>query len=295
MITTFAIQKETPKKGIKRLWYKFKPDFMLEETHNLAGTALTELTYVSYKDKVNWRRVAEEIGEERSSLVCSAKIKLPEELGFKRYVGNSLMYRMAGNAALQMLEDLNADPNNITVCLVDFKGKYSDLVPRLLSYTNNLKVVTNNISFYMDFSSEMMEEHGAAVLVHKRVSHIKECDVVIAPAKITTSLPISQEAVVFTGAKPGCRLSGIIYDGYSISLPGAIKKSKPQELSDEYFAQALYEKGGVFSLGSLVPEFFYCAGEFAKSNDVCRIIKGREMERELERVKEGEKGKTDLT
>ncbi|MGN0452253.1 MAG: hypothetical protein ACI4GZ_00450, partial [Ruminococcus sp.] len=60
-------------------------------------------------------------------------------------------------------------------------------------------------------------------------------------------------AVVLTAKKPMLQVPCKVYYQYDFKLPSDLDVLRPQGLSSEYFASALYSLEGIHSLGCLVP------------------------------------------
>lgn len=253
MLTALTINEETPTGLIKKMIAKIKPAPIKAELLSVQGISVVNIKYTCYGKKVSWKKLGKIIGTQKSCLICSSDLKLPKDEGFKRYNPCTLNVRLAENAAIAKLMQMQKRKCNISVGLYDLTGRHSDLVRYLLPYTNNIKIITENISLYMEVASDILEEYGAPISVKKNIGQLYDCNIVIAPQKILKCLPVKDNTPVYTAFAPAVCQCGNVHYKYSIKLPKIYKQLKPQGLTDTYFACVLYEKERQYSLGSLIP------------------------------------------
>lgn len=260
MITVLTINDKTASDKWGRLKNFFKGDSISTEIITLQHLTVIHIIYNNRKNHIKWQNIAQQAGYEKQCIFCSSNIELPKKYGFKRYCCKSHMQRMAENAALSVLETAQIAPENINIGLYDPDASKADLVYDLIKFTKSLTVVTSEPHVYSHVQKNILEDTGADFVIKKSLDSLKLCHVVIAPKRITRCIPLKDSAMVFTGELPTVTLLGNVICNYKFYLPGWCRRIKPPSLSDEYFAQALYDKGHQHTLGSLIPNTVILGG-----------------------------------
>lgn len=250
MLTTLTVLDYS--KGKKKYNF-FKRDKTHLEVVEYNNIQLVNITYYKYRDRIKWHKIKELAGNEGRCILCSKDIVFPPESGLKRYTTNLLKERITENTALEVIKRCKAPTENIRIGLYDPQGEKSGIIRELLKYTGQVTVVTNATKDYYKIYKDIMRDTGAIIILKNNVKAFKDCHIIIAPKRISVTLPVSDKAVVFTSEKPAVCQSGIVYSSYIVALNESYKEIKPHSLSDEYFAQALYDKGRQHRLGSLLP------------------------------------------
>lgn len=237
----------------KKKYNLFKRDKTHLEVIQYNNIQLVHITYYKYKDKIKWSKIRELVGNEGKYILCSKDILFPPNSGLKRYKTNLLKERIVENTALEIIKRCKNSAENIEVGLYDPDGKKSHIIKDLLKYVGKLTIVTNATEDYYEVYKKIICDTGAVIVLKKNVTALKGCNIVIAPQKIKESLPVNDNTVVLTSEQPAVCQTGIVYSSYIVALSESYKKIKPHSLSDEYFAQALYDKGRQYRLGSVLP------------------------------------------
>lgn len=274
MITALTIREEIPEK----LWGKIGAVFAKNPPRATLKTigddlAVLHVDYCKRRENVAWEKIEKQLGAGKKEVLYSGREPLPR--GIKRYKSLAFMHRMAENASLEALSRLRLPPYCLKIGLFDPDGTSGSLLEHLLPFSSCITAVSGNVRAYIDKADEIMENSGAYISVHKNIGCLSACHVVIAPEKIKMELPLSSSAVVFTGEKPAVNIGGIIFDGYGVVLPKQYEEIRPDSISAEYFACALYDKGRQFMLGSLKPVAGTTGGSRLEMDDVCRFIKAK--------------------
>ncbi|MEE0858035.1 MAG: hypothetical protein U0M12_01005 [Acutalibacteraceae bacterium] len=231
----------------------FKRDKTHLEVVKYNNIQIVHIIYSKYGKNVKWEKIRELAGNESRNILCNKNIIFPQDSGLKRYTTNLLKERIAENTAIEVLKKCKAPTEDIEIGLYDPNGRKTELVESLLRYTGRLTVVTDATGEYYKVYKQVIRNTGAVLLLKKDVSALKGCNMVVAPQKIRELLPVGDETVIFTAEKPAVCQNGRVYSRYIVALNESYKEIKPHSLSDEYFAQALYDKGRQHRLGSVLP------------------------------------------
>jgi len=183
--------------------------------------------------------------------LCDKTIVLPKELGYKRFESNEYKVRLCTNLAISLLSALSKD--NLCVGLIDDNATYSTLPKYLLTYTDNLVVVTKRGDVYSQVEKELLQDMGAPIRLSKSTNSLGNCDIIIAPEHNDEKLPSKDGCLVLKTKKQKESSNELILYDYFIRLPKKFSDICPKSLEDTYFASALYSIGYRYELGSFVP------------------------------------------
>ena len=114
---------------------------------------------------------------------------------------------------------------------------------------SKIRVYTKNTDLYGKASTGLMSDYGIAVTVSDSFSgKAPDCTAAICYGEVPFSNFFG--GLLFTDAEviPPCSSCA---RGYGLDLPGEYELLRPSGIGRMYFAAALYEKGGVRSLGEL--------------------------------------------
>lgn len=257
MLTALTIENK-----VENIWYKRFVNSIIGDDIKVSissarGVALRHITYINRKNKINWEKISQTAGQQKNEVLCNEDTPLFKGCGIRRFYSSEFAGRLCVNMLLHVLSKADADVRELSIGLYDLKGEHTDILKSLLKYSSNVKVVTNEAKRYADVAEVIMEEQGASVMISKNEKYLSKCFLVIAPDKILNSIPVAQNAILFTCEKPAVCLNGLVYYRYFFKMPNKFGEIKPKELSYEYFASALYTKGRQYELGSIIPTMCY--------------------------------------
>lgn len=252
MITMLSVSVPEPKKGIVGIAKKLKKDKLNVEIKRARGVSLKHITYTSYNGRVCLDKASRIIGAQRTQLLCSEKLSFPLQSGYRRFKSDVFSARLCTNMALELLKSCKCSPS-LRVGIYDKQAVACDTLLGVLEYCSNAVVVTQNSKPYYFTAQRALDELGAAAVITKSVSELRECDLVIAPCAIDEALPLNAEAILLTVSCPKVKTGAQEYYRYNFRMPNGFDLIKPEELDEEYFCSALYTLGSQYELGSIVP------------------------------------------
>ncbi|MCH5299451.1 MAG: hypothetical protein J1E96_06795 [Ruminococcus sp.] len=253
MLTALSIENLTSEIWYKKLLNKLRGDAVRVDIRSARGVALRHITYLSRNGTVNWTRLSKIIGAQRNHLLCGEDVLLPEDMGFRRFDNKAFKIQLASNLGVFVLSKLKNKVDGLSVGIYDLRGDCTRLLSELARYTDNLTVVTDNLDDYNSAANAVNEEIGAVVQVTDNRARLMDCALLIAPEQINELLPLSGNVIVLTSAAPTVCTPGLIYYDYHFRVPNMFDQIKPDDLSAQYFAGALYTKARQYELGSIVP------------------------------------------
>lgn len=252
MITALSVVVPEKEKGIKKFLNILKRDSINVEIKKARGVSIKHVTYKCFSGRVRLEKIDKIIGAQRNHLICSEKLKFPENSGYKRFSSPVFSARLCTNMALCVLKEC-LHPEKIKVGIYDPDCVAPDFLFCVLNYCSDVVVITENADAYACELSRAMDELGASAVVTKNTAELADRSLVIAPTVICEELPLKADAIVLTNGNPKARTSGLVYFKYSLRMPNGFDLIKPKEIDEEYFCAALYTLASQYELGSIVP------------------------------------------
>lgn len=253
MLTALTIENAVPNKLYKRLLYKLRGNSIRTVIKSARGVALRDIRYINRTGCINWYAIDSEVGIQRNHLLCNESIVFPKNMGFKRFENTRFKIQLTCNLALYVLSKLKSEVPGLTVGVIDLSGNYGRFISELVNYCSDIRVISDNSERYEETSQRILTETGICVSVSANRDYLKDCPLVIAPERIEENIAVSGGAIVLTSFAPTVCVPGLVYFDYHFRMPNMFDKIKPESLSCEYFAGALYTKGRQYELGSIVP------------------------------------------
>lgn len=203
--------------------------------------------------KINWDKIRKLCSDDADRLLCSKELNIPEGKGIRRFCCNELKIRLSLNMAIEALSRCKGSAESIRVAVYDPDAVVADGVGAMLKYTDSLTVVTRMTGIYRAEAERIMDESGAVLNVSKSIRSLSTAQLVVAPLKLSTVLPLDKTSVVLTCEEPACAQRCIVLSSYYFQLDNELALLLPKGFESEYFASALYTLCSRFELGSLVP------------------------------------------
>lgn len=253
MLTALTIKNAIPKNYLGKIFNTIRGNSINIEIKSARGVVLRDIVYINRNGKINWYALDSEIGAQRNQLLCSDNIIFPKNSGFKRFENIEFKIQLACNLGVYVLSKLKSEIPDIKVGVFDKNAYCIGLLDELINYSGNIFVVTDYKEKYEEAAEKIALSEGAVITVSENRDILSDCPLIIAPAQINESLPVSGGAIVLTSFAPTVCVTGLVYFDYHFRMPNMFDKIKPESLSCEYFAGALYTKGRQYELGSIVP------------------------------------------
>ena len=229
--------------------------------------------FIQTTNKIPWKKIKSRFGGNVEDILCKQNVYLPIEYGFSRYNSIFFMRRLCENAALVALEKAKVNKTKLKISLYDPRCAHHDMAELLLPYCCELKIITNNVSFYEKEVFRLNQEYDTPICVSDLACNIYPCNVIVSPDKIKKKLKMDSTTIVFTSEKPVVKLDGLVYDDYKVALPKRFKELECLDLKNEYLLSALYDKENDYQLGSIVPNYCGVNGNMVSLQKVSKNIK----------------------
>lgn len=249
--------KKANKKG---LFNKVKNLFMFNRVNiNLIEYdfgSIANIELLLRRGRIPWKKIMNFLGNNKK-ILCSDNIFLPPQLGICRYTSNKLNIKLCKNAVLEILKLADTDKENLKIVLYDPCGNHVDFLSKIVDFSRNIIVITDNKESYLNEQLFLLREYGVSILITDNRDWTYNSNIVVAPEEICEALQVSFNATVFTGEKTKYNIGGRIYDKYEFLIPTKYEKTVPTNLTAEYFFNVLYDQYELEDLANIAPEFFY--------------------------------------
>lgn len=223
-----------------------------------ADASVKCVTYEHHRGKIGWTTIDRFVKAQRNRVLCPKELDLPRDSGYKRFDNPALNRRMCENAAIYLLRASGL--HGLKVVMIDEVGDSAGLCESLTGYCDMLYILTDATELYAAQADYLLNEKGAVLRVSRDAGCLRGADLIIAPAKLTKSLPCRSGALILTGEKPSAPQNCTAVYEYFFDLPSKYRELCPPFLDEMYFASALFAAAGVRELGS---EIFTRCGDGA--------------------------------
>lgn len=258
MLTFLTVEK--PKKRA----ISFLKNKVYVEEKEAQGIRVKYIRCVQRNKKIPWDKIKKLCGEEADRLLVSKELVLPEGSGLMRFESFALEERFCLNSAIEVLKIIRSQRRKVKVAVYDPDGIIADGMEALLGFADSVTAVTRMTGIYSAEAERIMDERGAVLKVSKGLRALESAQLVVAPKKLRTLLPLSKQAVVLTVEKPQICQKCRVYSRYDFEFSEELESLIPQGFDKVYFASSLYTLCRRFDLGSVVPEAM--EGEGVKHN-----------------------------
>lgn len=215
-----------------------------------------------FKKKIPWKKIVEILGKNKKVL-CSEQLKIPREIEIERYESDKLNTILCKNAALEILRKANITKENYKLVLYDPHGNHVEFLSRVINFSRNIIVISDEKNLYEKEQHQLLKKCGVSILVTENREWTYGGNCIIAPDKIVEPLQTSFDSFIFSGAKNKYNINGRIYDDYNVEY-NKYKLLNPPDLDMNYFLNVIYDKYGLKSFETLLPESCcYCGEKFS--------------------------------
>lgn len=209
-----------------------------------------EVTVFDPAGAKTWKRV------ERLADTLCGRMVLPEEMfetgsdSIRRFdAKDRFLPVVVQNTVCLLLEESGLPLYRRTVGLVDPRGIYQSMAVRLLRHSTALRVMTGEPDRYRKFAEQMMENFGAPVMLTTPESTMCDCVVAAAPDGLRAGLAAQIRCPVVSARDT--EGGGSVLSHLKVTPPEELDGQIPEGIAPAEFLGALYEIGGVQSLGAL--------------------------------------------
>lgn len=142
------------------------------------------------------------------------------------------------NTAVSQIEKSVFNPAQTLITLIDKKGVLHSSVSRLVPFSGELKIITDNVRAYERESERIMSEYGLSLFVSNRLSDIPEKGIVISAR--SDIIPVYYKGLIITGEKRLFPFARVL-SGEGIKEKGAYGRFCPEGIDMTDFLSAVCE------------------------------------------------------
>ena len=225
------------------------PEITVQKVKIPFGDWFYRVVSTEYRGQIPVEETAEKLKRLKKSVIFEIDFPTDERTRELEFEPSEFMAMLIFNSATEYIIRLELEPLSSSVVLYDPEGFYINRIKALVPLFSKIMVYTKNTAVYSETVKELMDEYGLSLVVSDTL-----------PGKAPDStaaicygeVPFSNffNGILFTDNEnvPPC---ACCIRGYGIDLPGEYELLRPKGIGQLYFAAALYEKGGVKSLGEL--------------------------------------------
>ncbi|MBQ8503151.1 MAG: hypothetical protein IJ491_02615 [Clostridia bacterium] len=222
----------------------FKKQKIMAERVNLPnGESFFVITAEKKGDKIPFKEILSFAGGLGNSLIFPSDFCFLPEWDYTPFEPKQLKKKMLFDSAVKHLEKTKLNPMEVSVCICDDEGIYSDEIHKLLKLAAKIHIVCHNKELYEKEIKEILFEYGISITLSSSFdARATLCNVVISHE--SENIPLFFDGTVFTNEKRPF-LAQRCFGTQSIRLPFEYEKLRPPGVDKLTFASALYEKCGV--------------------------------------------------
>lgn len=216
------------------------------------GITAKRITCEVKRGGINGEKLLRKLGRERS-VVCDPKRKRLLPRGVKCFSDRALKERLCGNFSIGVAQRISRENPDVKIGLFDPDGGNSDLPVFLTECTKSLKVVSFATEAYERCGEWLVREKGAFFSLSADISNLEDCLFIIAIEPLREKIYPRERAVMISSEAPSVPIHCESYWDYSVDVPERYKSLRPSDIPEITFCGALYEKCGIYELGSQTP------------------------------------------
>lgn len=230
-----------PGKGAVSSWYE-----------EAGGITAKRICCEVKRGGINQEKLLRKIGREHE-VVCDPSRKKLLPRGLRCFSDRGLRERLCGNFSVAVAQRISRENPDVKIGLFDPDGGNSDLPVFLTESTKSLRVVSFATESYERCADWLVREKGAFFTLSADISDLEDCFFIIAIEPLREKIYPRARAVMISSEAPSVPIHCESYCDYSVDVPERYKSLRPKDVPEITFCGALYEKCGIYELGSQTP------------------------------------------
>ena len=225
------------------------PEIEIQQVKIPSGSWFYRVISTEYRGQIPVEETAERLKRLKRSVIFEVNFPCDECTRELEFEPREFTAQLIFNSAAEYIRQLKLEPLKSSLALYDPEGFYTSKLRVLVPLFSKITVYTGNTALYEGAAQELMREYGLTLLLSDAPSgKAPDCTAAICSGEV----PFGNffNGILFADCErvPPCTCA---VRGYGIDLPGEYELLRPKGISQLHFAAALYEKGGVRSLGEL--------------------------------------------
>lgn len=223
--------------------------------------------------QIDWDEVRQAAGREAGRMLFPAGVRPPGGYGFGSFSGHALSRALMTAAAQQLLRMASVPPKHMSIGLYDPSGSLAALVPALLPFAADVRVVTGRPQAYEGAERIAMAMFGAALPVTREAETLTGAKLILAPEGLGHIRPRAR-GLVLSGVpddRPG------VVGGYVPQVPPQWLQNAPDRCDIWRFLAGLYELSGLREIAAEPPRLLYVGGHTFSLRDAAWKLAGLDI------------------
>ncbi len=225
------------------------PEIELRKVKIPSGEWFYRVIVTEYRGQIPVEETVERVKRLKKGVIFEVNFPCDERTQALEFEPSELPAQLLFNSAVNYIKELKPEPLESSLTVFDPSGFYCKKLHLLVPFFARIKVYTNEVTLYGVTAERLMADYGLSLALCDRFTgSVPDSTVIICPDEV----PFCNfyKGILFTNAEenPPC---GACFRGSGVDLPGEYELLRPEGIGKMHFAAALYEKGGVRSLGEL--------------------------------------------
>ena len=270
-----VLQLDTPPK--RTFWRRHRArrkNSVHEQVVPVGTSGYLQITAMPDREgQIDWDEVREAAGREAGRMLFPAGVRPPGGYGFGSFSGHALSRALMAAAAQQLLRMASVPPKHMSIGLYDPSGSLAALVPALLPFAADVRVVTGRPQAYEGAERIAMAMFGAALPVTREAETLTGAKLILAPEGLGHIRPRAR-GLVLSGVpddRPG------VVGGYVPQVPPQWLQNAPDRCDIWRFLAGLYELSGLREIAAEPPRLLYVGGHTFSLRDAAWKLAGLDI------------------
>ena len=219
--------------------------------------------------KVNGKKIEKLIPADVEAFLYSGNLPNLKDNIFKKYVpSESFLCNICVNAFFKVLDVAKERSKDVRIALLDPEGCYFSLLEKLIFYSKDIAVISNNLKVYTEEQRRLMKNYGAAFFLNSSEEHLFNYNLIIAPKEIRRPIFLKKDSAVFTSCESKASISGTVYYKYKFNKFLYLNEILPADISQELFLAALYDIYKIRKLSEFIPNYCFNGYKYLTVKDL---------------------------
>lgn len=234
MFAVITLEKESGKpKFIRRR----KCIIQVNNIAVMGGAPFRYIKIFAGKRGIDWKSVERAAGCALKSVILQNGIELPENTCLKKFKPDTLPLLLMLNTAAERL-DKGEKAKKRTMLIEDKNAVLPPCIHRIVNCAYKIKIATDCPGKYFTVCADLLENYGVSPIICAGASENEKAD-------------------VFIGEKPDIRAESVFStdrigtEKFKVNIPDEISKLCPEGVDLFLFLCAMFECGGVSSIGNM--------------------------------------------
>lgn len=203
----------------------------------IGGAPFRHIKIFAGKKGIDWKVIERAAGCALKSIILQNGIDLPKNTYLKKFMPDTLPLLLMLNTASARL-DKGESAKKRTMLIEDKNAVLTPYIHRVVNYAYKIKFVTDYPEKYFAVCTDLLENYGASPIICSSASANEKFDVFICEK---TNI---QAKHIFSTDR-------ICAEGFELNIPEEISKLCPNGVDLFLFLCAMFECGGVSSIGNI--------------------------------------------